>query len=378
MTAQRIAALDVLRGIAILGTLGTNIWIFTDPLGAAGFLATPSPDTAGGFTEIVLRLLANGKFLALLSILFGVGLEIQYRSARKRGARWPGWYLWRSALLLVEGLVHYVLIFEFDVLMYYAVVSILVAFLVSRSERVLRAWLIGTAVLYVGAISLLTYTRSTGQAGPIPTPSTSDWLTGVADRLTMAGTYRAEAFLVIPLSFVLFLAGSLLMRAGALEDSARGRRIQLKLAKFGLGLGIPLDLLAGFSGGNWFFAERYLAAPVVALGLLGLITRLVHRMRQEPGLIRTGLTSIGRTALSCYVTQNLLAGAFCYGWGLGLAATLNDARPWWVAGFYVFLCALLMTLATWWSRRFSRGPVELAWQWAYLAPQRKKAVTPAS
>lgn len=31
----RIAALDVARGIAILGTLGTNIWIFTDPAGSS-------------------------------------------------------------------------------------------------------------------------------------------------------------------------------------------------------------------------------------------------------------------------------------------------------------------------------------------------------
>jgi uncharacterized protein len=61
---------------------------------------------------------------------------------------------------------------------------------------------------------------------------------------------------------------------------------------------------------------------------------------------------------------------------------LSDARPWWVAGFYVFLCALLMGMATWWSRRFPRGPVETVWQWAYLLPQqgtsqREKAVTHA-
>ena len=35
---RRIAALDVLRGVAILGTLATNIWIFTDPAGLLGYL----------------------------------------------------------------------------------------------------------------------------------------------------------------------------------------------------------------------------------------------------------------------------------------------------------------------------------------------------
>ncbi|STZ74668.1 Predicted membrane protein [Mycolicibacterium fortuitum] len=33
MSSTRLQSLDVLRGIAILGTLGTNIWIFTDPEG---------------------------------------------------------------------------------------------------------------------------------------------------------------------------------------------------------------------------------------------------------------------------------------------------------------------------------------------------------
>jgi uncharacterized protein len=36
VTQQRIGVLDVARGIAILGTLATNIWIFTDPGASSG------------------------------------------------------------------------------------------------------------------------------------------------------------------------------------------------------------------------------------------------------------------------------------------------------------------------------------------------------
>lgn len=42
MSSTRLQSLDVLRGIAILGTLGTNIWIFTDPEGLIGYLQGPS------------------------------------------------------------------------------------------------------------------------------------------------------------------------------------------------------------------------------------------------------------------------------------------------------------------------------------------------
>ena len=86
-TARRIAALDVIRGIAIAGTLGTNIWIFTDPQGPAGLLSAVQTGTLAATVEAGLRFLANGKFLALLTLLFGIGLELQYRSALRRGGR---------------------------------------------------------------------------------------------------------------------------------------------------------------------------------------------------------------------------------------------------------------------------------------------------
>ena len=55
------------------------------------------------FLAALTLFFTNGKFLGLLTILFGVGLEIQYRSARRRGVGWPARYLWRSVLLLAEG-----------------------------------------------------------------------------------------------------------------------------------------------------------------------------------------------------------------------------------------------------------------------------------
>jgi uncharacterized protein len=79
---------------------------------------------------------------------------------------------------------------------------------------------------------------------------------------------------------------------------------------------------------------------------------------------------VGRTALSCYVFQNLAASVLCYDWGLGLAGRLDGLRPWWVPAAWAVICLSFMALASWWLRRFDRGPLELAWQWAYQAPWR--------
>ncbi|GAA3859057.1 DUF418 domain-containing protein [Saccharothrix violaceirubra] len=368
----RIVALDVLRGVAILGTLGTNIWIFTDPAGPSGFFA------GGGTAETALTALSNGKFLGLLSILFGIGLAVQHRSAVRRGTRWPGRYLWRSTLLLVEGALHYVLVFEFDVLMFYAMVSVVVAFLVGRPDRVVRRWLVAFGALHLAVVGLLTVVlMGAGDLGP-PTATypTDSWTAQVATRIELIGVFRAEGVLVLPLSTVLFLIGILLFRAGALEDSVRGRRLQHRLALAGLGVGLPLNALSAFAPGQWFLVDRYVCAPFVALGLLGAITALVHRMG-EPGPIRTGLTSVGRTALSCYIAQNVLAAALCYGWGLDLTAAFGRFGAAYTVAVWLVIATFLLVAATWWTKRFRRGPVEWVWDLAYRAPGRRRVASTA-
>lgn len=140
---SRLPLLDVLRGVAILGTLMTNVWIFTGPGAEWGALES---GMATGPVESTFGVLANGKFLSLLTILFGVGLAIQYDSAKRRGQPWPGRYRWRALFLFAEGTVHFVLVFAWDVLMGYAVTALLVAWLLTRSERAQRRvmwWAVG-------------------------------------------------------------------------------------------------------------------------------------------------------------------------------------------------------------------------------------------
>ncbi|WP_240778046.1 DUF418 domain-containing protein [Nonomuraea basaltis] len=374
--AKRIDALDVLRGIAIMGTLGTNIWIFTDPVGPAGFLGFDNT----GAVETFLRFLSNGKFLGLLTLLFGIGMELQYRSAVRKGLAWPGRYLWRAALLLVEGTLHFILIFEFDVLMGYAVTSMIVAYLIGRSHRAIRAWMIAAGVLHITLVGLLTLAllatddeAFAGAAGTLYTQGS--WLDQVLSRLHNAAVYRVELIFIIPMGIVLFLLGTLLLRGGLFEE--RGAALRRRLTVAGLGVGAPLNLLTSYAGPAWFAVDRYLLAPLVALGLLGLITSILLKRDRAPGLMLRGVTNVGRTALSSYVFQNLAASALCYGWGLGLAAQLDPLRPWWVPAAWAAICLLFITLSTLWLRRYDRGPLELAWQWAYQAPWRTTAKTPA-
>ncbi|OLZ58387.1 hypothetical protein AVW11_28120 [Streptomyces amritsarensis] len=386
-TTTRLPLLDVLRGAAILGTLMTNVWIFASPgsewgvlqggLGAPDPIADPS---AANIAEAVFRFLADGKFLALLTVLFGVGLAIQFDSTARRGERWPGRYPKRAAFLFVEGTVHFVLVFAWDVLMGYAVTALLVAWLLARSEKVRRVamWTAGGVHLVLVALVTLAATSASDTSpqrpdGPGPAAvelyAHGGYAAQVAFRLENAVALRIEPVFSFGLLVLLFLLGVRLHRAGAFTATAEGRRIRTRLAAWGLGLGLPLNAAATLGGEDFFALGRYGAAPLLALGYIGLIGIALDRL-WVPAPVTRALGSVGRTALSCYVAQNLLCMLLCYGIGLGLADRLGGSGPWWVMGLWAGV-ALVLAAGSWlWLRRFDRGPLE-ALQHAVLSPRRR-------
>ncbi|MFC8531809.1 DUF418 domain-containing protein [Nocardia sp. NPDC057227] len=366
--AHRLVALDVLRGIAILGTLGTNIWIFTDPDGLLGYLHGLGD---AGWAERVLQQLTQGKFLGLLTVMFGIGLAIQQRSARRGGRRWPGRYPVRAGLLFLDGLVNFVFLAEFDVLTGYALTGLIVAYLLATSERARRRWLLGAVAAHLALLTLIAVALVAAGPGSRGTVAANPYADGsflelAAFRLQNAAAFRTETLVILPLSIALFLLGARLFRAGVFEPE--GAPLRRRLLLLGFGIAAPIDLIAGIGiGGNAVLLTRYGTAPLVALGILALVAELYLR-RPEPGFAGRRLAEVGRTALSCYLLQNLLASVLCYGWGLGLAARVEPAaRVPFTVGVYLAVALAVLGCAHLWLRRFPRGPVEWLWHSGYRA-----------
>ncbi|MEU8888163.1 DUF418 domain-containing protein [Streptomyces sp. NPDC048442] len=381
----RLPLLDVLRGAAILGTLMTNVWIFTSPGSEWGILQggmdSPLTDgTFGGAAEGIFRLFADGKFLSMLTVLFGVGLAIQYGSAQRRGERWPGRYKWRALFLFAEGTVHFVFVFAWDVLMGYAVTALVVAWTLTRTERFRRVvmWVAGS--LHVVGMGLLTVVLATtgdgsgsssgsssGSGEPVDAEvvrlyADGGYLEQIAFRLQHAIVLRLEPVLTFSLLVLLFLLGVRLFRAGAFGADAAGREIRGRMARWGLGVGVPLTVAAGVGGADFLLIERYVAAPVLAVGYMGLVGVVLDRVRGD-GVLVTGLSAVGRTALSCYVLQNVVCVVVAYGFGLGLAERFAGGGPWWVMGLWAAVSGGLMVGASLWLRRFRKGPLEGVQGW---------------
>ena len=375
MVTSRYPSLDVLRGLAILGTLGTNVWIFTDPEGLVGYL-TGTPDSAWRGVEVALQLMTQGKFLGLLTVMFGIGLALQRRSALRGGLRWPGTYPWRAALLLLDGILHFLLVTEFDVLMGYAITGWIVAYLLLTTPRtqwrvIATAVFAHVAVLATITVLLAVAARSGGGGGPLdPNPyADGSWWDLVLFRVDHALLFRLETLVIFPLSIALFLLGARLFDAGVLDASGSILRRWLMIIGFGVALPIDAALELGNPAGLGLLLSRYGTAPVVALGILAVVADFYARRPDHlPGVVGRRLSEVGRMALSCYVVQNFVASAVCYGWGLGLAAAMPaEYRVPGTIALYVAIAAVITAFAHLWQRRFDRGPVEWLWNTSYRA-----------
>ena len=387
---NRFRALDIARGVAILGTLGTNIWIFTRTMEMTWLSALSSA-------------LTNGKFLGLLTLMFGIGMQLKHDSLQRRGLPWRRIYIWSMILLFLDGFLHYVFVFEFDVLMSYAFVGIIASLLITRSKKV---------ILSVIILSLAVHGFS--QFGPTPwsiggeePPLTAeeertlnerfggtlfddrgeiDWSEAeyewdiaetyvgqVQDRLAHFWEGRQEAIMIIPMNLALFLIGALLVQAGLIGTDRRARTLQRRVLLFGLLVGVPLLLLSEYLPDRFpslGMAGRYIIAPMVAFFYLGLVF-LWERTRFLP-ILQSGLEHVGKMALTCYIGQNVISSILFYEWGFGLAPLESDAQTvlaWACIGF------TLMLLSTIWLRYFERGPIESLWKKAEALAYPKRPTT---
>ena len=358
----RIRLLDILRGVAVLGTLGTNIWIFAH-LGDLGFITTGEFDgwwQTNDWIRMFVLFLVNGKLLGLLTIMFGVGVELKYRQALRHGKAWPGVYIWTSAFLIAEGLLHYVLVMEYDILMSYGVTAIIVAFIIKGgNSRIRRAmWGFGgfhaTVILLLLLLGLLGANMSLGSFQEVTALyQDGTWVQQIHYRLSNFLLLRTEAIFIIPMNIFLFLLGVRMMRAEVFSPTDKGRRIRSKLLKVGIFIGIPLNLLIFIPGGVFDLPTRYLFAPLLSLGYVALIAKMLEWNKWN-GFWKL-FENAGKMSLSCYVMQNIIASVLFYGWGFGLGGKLNSLQ---IIGVWVCISMLQLLFASIWMRYFVLGPIE--------------------
>ncbi|WP_102273118.1 DUF418 domain-containing protein [Cytobacillus massiliigabonensis] len=366
---KRIRLLDILRGFAVLGTLGTNIWIFAY-LGDLSYIFTYDHsawwDSIQDFIRILILFLVNGKMLGLLTIMFGVGLELKYQQALRKGNAWPGVYIWTSFILMMEGFIHFTLVMEYDILMSYGVTAIIVSFIVKGGDLVIARAMKMIGGLHCGFMLLLLvqgmvlgFSASAVSFGDMKEIvllyQNGSWIEQIQYRLLNFVFLRTEVIFVIPMNIFLFLLGIRLMRSGVFSSDEHGKKQRKKLFKLGLYAGVPLNLLIFVPGGIFDFPVRYLFAPILSLGYIAFIARAVERTQSF--WLWGKLEKVGKMSLSCYVVQNLISAIVFYGWGIGLGGKINSAA---VVLIWLFISTIQVLFANVWLEHYKFGPMEAA------------------
>ena len=380
----RIASLDVLRGVGVLGMLAVHIQLFAFPS-----LTRWNPTAYGDFSGLnwwvwlATSVLADGKFISIFAMLVGASIVMRPGGAGDGAAAAWRPHLLRMTALLVLGLLHAYLLWYGDMLVALALCGALVFLARGLSPR----WLLvlGGLVFATASVLSLALTWSTAQSDPValvlwreqwtPRPELialeiaqyrGGWGEQMAHRVPAAWEFHTWSF---PIRFLwqmtgLMLLGMALFKLGVLS-AARSRAFYLRMAALGFGAGtllISLGLWRSFATG-WDLLEyvlvsqelRYWGNLLVALGWVALVMLLCQRnWPLRP------VAAVGRMALTNYLLQTLICTTIFYGHGLGLFGQVDRAGQFAIVlGVWAF--QLLASSA--WLRYFAVGPVEWLTRW---------------
>ncbi|GAA4033503.1 DUF418 domain-containing protein [Sphingomonas rosea] len=394
-SGERIATLDVIRGVAVMGIFSVNVIDFA-MIQPAYF----NPAAYGGHTGASLlvwalnMLFIDGKMRALFSMLFGASMLLVIERAEASGR--GGWAThWRRMLVLLGfGLLHYFFVWKGDILTLYAV-SGLVVFLFRRKEPrklvvaggifvILSMALLGAFAVSVWQSDLAAHApgataaqiKQWNESGGFWYPSAArierdrllysgDWWSLVVDNLrgwgSLVGNLIGGSIETIGLMLIGMAAYKSGLLTGKWSDPAYRR-----LALWGIGVGLLGHALLVYGDiASRFYSPLimggFLAAMspfriVQALGYAALLALVVRRGRSR---LLPRLQAVGQTAFSNYLGTSLVATFVFYGWGLGLYGDLSRWQAWLLAPL---VWAVMLTWSKPWLERFNYGPLEWAWR----------------
>ena len=405
VAGNRIASLDFIRGIAVMGILAANIVAFGQPFQAymfPGAFTTPHGE-AENWMWVAQFLVIDGKMRGLFSLLFGAGLYLFMERAWERGAG-RGLQVRRLLFLGLFGLIHFFLIWRGDILFLYAcagLAALLFIRLSAKRQMVLGVLgYIGGAILYAAFTIPLQFVADTPQDNaPAPVAEMREGLdkgkrvdltdAAVEDRLHETGSYAdivthrvsehwddlaATLFLFAFETLPLMLIGMALYRLG-LFDGRMSRKVPL-WGSTGLIVGGVLTLwiaLATKNAGLTYYGT--LAAftgwsPIPRLLMtLGLAALLALYGARASGWLAERISAAGRAAFTNYLGTSVVMVLVFDGWAGGLFGDLTRGQLYLVV---IAAWALMLAWSKPWLARYRYGPLE--WLWRCLTYGRRFAL----
>ena len=397
MRQDRLASLDLIRGVAVLGILLANVVPFAQPDIALYWPpAMEGGDTAADrWIWLGQLVLVDGKFRGLFTVLFGAGMALFVDRLVARGADDAVMLQLRRLLWLgLFGIAHFFLLFEGDILFAYALAGLIAILAINLRPAALLLLGIGGSLLG-GVLRLNAYWGGMwlelSQQRILASPEMADfyrdwWSERVAKAMTQADVWangswfdvihlrwEAEAG-TLPVYFIfnfhetipLMLVGMGLYRAGLFAPGAVGKRLAGAAA---IGVVVAGAIIA--AAGLWVMSRDFppFASQFVFFGVLqvvnvpmilgAVILLCVVAERSGDSWLGERLRGAGRTAFTNYILSSLLMSLLFQGWAGGLFGTLHRD------GMLLAVLlgwAVMLTWPRWWLPRFRQGPLEWLWR----------------
>jgi uncharacterized protein len=146
---ERIQALDVIRGLALIGIFLMNVEWFTRPITELGSGVDTAQTGLSYVASWFIYTFVQGKFWTMFSMLFGMGFAVMLTRAQTAEKPFVTPYVRRLLALFLFGTVHYVMIWTGDILHNYAITALALLLIVSRGWK---AW--GAILVSVVAVAL--------------------------------------------------------------------------------------------------------------------------------------------------------------------------------------------------------------------------------
>jgi uncharacterized protein len=203
---DRLDALDVLRGFALIGICIANVEFFNRPVVESGQGIPAGLQGLDWLVAFLVAYLVSGKFWTIFSLLFGMGFALMLERAHVAGRTFAPTYGRRVGVLLAIGLLHHTLLWSGDILISYA----------AGALALMLALLAPARVLVIGLIACIALPQ-------VPGLGLLGWLLAPVVLATLVALYlRARQAWLFPLVTIgtglLMLLAALLAASGSKSD----------------------------------------------------------------------------------------------------------------------------------------------------------------
>jgi uncharacterized protein len=388
-SAERITTLDVLRGIALLGVVVANVWLWFSGIAFRfpGYREELLRFSLDSVVFFAIGVVVSGKAISTFSFLFGHGFAIQMMRAEARGRSIVRTYSRRLAVLLVIGLVHMLLLWYGDILVPYALLGFVLILFRKRADRTLLVWIVILMVgvpLLMGGIPMV----MAAFGSPLPAPDMAEiakrnaatlaafqnglYVDVVRENMAQAAKFylgRKAVFLLYILG--LFILGLYVGRRRMFENVPAHRGLFRRLAMWGIPIGLTTGIVLSWMQVQFepseIFAKPWLALVFTLLSVVSMLplavgyVSAVTLLLEQPHWARrfAVFAPAGRMALTNYLTQTIVMVLLFNGYGGGMIGRTGPALGLLIA---LALFGVQMIVSAIWLSHYRFGPAEWVWR----------------